>query len=145
VTHEKGLALRFDNVAPWKRHARIEREYTSQRAMKPSIRANAARGGVASKVVIRGALTYMLWSDFMELSSQPAYKKGAAKPSRPNLYVIAGNLPVFLPRLEALLLGGELSEKGGLLEKLVEQYDSMQQGSREHVDGVRNEVNLWMG
>ena len=96
ITHEKGLAMRFESITPWKRNAAVDREYTSHTHMNADIRAEAAAhgGAVASKVVVRGAATHMMVGDFMRLSSQPAFKKGEAKPSRPNLYLIAGNLQV---------------------------------------------------
>ena len=145
VTHDKGLALKIENILPWKRNSHVEREFTEQNLMNSDIKAEAAaQGGVSQKVVVRGAFTHMLLGDFIELAAQPAYKQGEHKPSRPNLYMIAGNLQVFMPKLGAQLLSGELSEPAGkqptVLDHLLQRFNSMQDKTRG-----RHELNLWMG
>ena len=110
--------------------------------MNADIKAEAvSRGGVASKVVVRGHATHMLFGDFIQLAAQPAYNQGAAKPARPNLYMIAGNLQVFLPKIAEQLLSGELSQKGEVLDHLVQRFSKLQ----SKTDNGRRELNLWMG
>lgn len=149
ITHDKGLALKFDSIAPWKRNRHVDHEYTAHNAMNDYVRSEAAaHGGVSSKVVIRGAFTHMLFGDFLAMASEPAFKKGESKPSRPNLYLVAGNLQVYMPTLGAHVLGGELSDgaaakQGGELpvfDRLLERFRTMQGKSHG-----RHELNLWMG
>ena len=89
----------------------------------------------------------MQFEDFLTLASTPAFKPGESKPSRPNLYMVAGNLQVYLPELGAKLLGGELlsdgdgsDTEGSLLSKLIENFRAMQRESPDY-----HAVNLWMG
>lgn len=58
---------------------------------------------------------------------------------RPNLYMINGNLEVFMPEFAAQLFNGSLVRRGELLQQLVERYKSARDSNE------KSELNLWMG